>query len=73
MKKAMESKVLRQNPQIDPQRVKRFEAYRQAMTKAGVDLTPRYRVASPLGDKNRSSPPDRRAERQHLVSFGAKD
>lgn len=63
------SEILRANPQIDLKRVEQFEAYRTEMSKAGVDLSPAYRVAPPLGEPGKRRE-QTHARRQHLFTSG---
>lgn len=55
MKKLIVDEILRKNPQIDLARVAQMEAFQQAAVAAGIDVTPEYRVAPPLGELVRQS------------------
>jgi hypothetical protein len=49
MKNADAEQVLKQNPQLDPQRIARFESFQARMERAGVDFRTKYTVEAPLG------------------------
>ncbi len=61
--------MLRANPQIDLKKVEQYEAYRAEMSEAGVDLSPAYRIAPPIGDQRARLPEQTRGGEQQLVSW----
>jgi len=64
--------ILRANPQIDLKRVEQHEAYRAEMSLAGVDLAPVYRITPPIGDQRTRRGDQAHANKQRLVSWGAR-